>query len=206
MKMSNYLIKPILLFFVIIGTYFSGYAQSGDTTVIRAGAFFQYGLNFHSADFRELPQCPSCSPGFESGSGSGFALGAILDYRIAKPLYLSVRIGYYSLGGLLKRTESTTVLVDDVLTPGEFEHSIDASISAIAIEPSAQYYVFDNFSLNLGFNLGYQISGAFEQKETITKPADKGVFVETMKKTRNEVSGDLKDLSALNFSIGAGAG
>ncbi|MDQ1265321.1 MAG: OmpA-like protein, partial [Bacteroidota bacterium] len=68
------------------------------------------------------------------------------------------------------------------------------------------YYVFDNFSLNLGFNLGYQISGAFEQKEAITKPADKGVFVETMKKTRNEVSGDLTDLSALNLSVGVGAG
>jgi hypothetical protein len=45
----------------------------------RYGIFGGYGLNSHIADFKRLPDCPSCSPGYKDGSGSGLSFGAVVD-------------------------------------------------------------------------------------------------------------------------------
>jgi outer membrane protein OmpA-like peptidoglycan-associated protein len=163
--------------------------------------FGAYLFNSHSADFKALPSCPSCSPGYQDGSGSGFSFGAIFEYKLSPLFTLGARLSYNDISALLKRDESTTVIIDGKATPGAFEHSIDATLSTLGIEPMLKVAIYDRLSLNFGFFAGTLLSKKYEQKEEITKPSNTGTFVDgngidTKKRTRNEFSGDLKNPSS----------
>ncbi|MCX7735791.1 MAG: hypothetical protein N2319_03665 [Candidatus Kapabacteria bacterium] len=52
---------------------------------------------------------------------------------------------------------------------------------------------------------GYLIQKDYEQKETIIEPMDRGVFVDTDRRTRNESSGEIKQTNSVNAGINFGA-
>ncbi len=58
------------------------------------GGYLHYNMNLHSADFRSLPGCFNCSPGFDSGFGNGFSIGGLFEMPIAEKFYLGIRLGY----------------------------------------------------------------------------------------------------------------
>ncbi len=173
------------------------------------GIFVNFSLNLHDADFRRIPDCPSCSPGFLSGSGAGLSIGGLYEYPLAKDYSIAGRFNYMNLSGLLKSTEEETVIIDDVRTEGEFEHTLDADLSIIGIEPHFIYKFDDRLSVNAGLNISSIQNKSYSQKEQIVKPANRGTFIDengndTYSRTRNEFSGEMEKAASLYFGLIAG--
>lgn len=131
------------------------------------GAFGDYNLNMYLADFRSIPTVPSCCPLYQDGSGTGFSAGLLYEIPLTNQLRLALRTGYSSRGGIMKRTENTTVAGN---IPGVFEHQVDASLADIGLEPLLQYNVLGSLWINAGGRLAYVSTKSFSQKETLISP------------------------------------
>lgn len=192
--MKNFLFVLLLLPYLL-------FSQENENRS-RYGIFAGYGLNSHSADFKRLPDCPNCSPGFKDGSGGGLNFGLTYDYPLSKELYFSSKLIYKNLSGKLVSIEKTAVIAEGIPTDGEFEHSLDATLVAIGFEPGIKLNLIDNLNLNFGFNFSILQKKDYSQVETITKPTDYGTFLnpdgtDSQSRERNKFSGTMKDANSL---------
>ena len=62
-------------------------SSTTDKYIISFGLFSHINYNIHSADFRKIPDCPSCLPGYDSGIGLGPIFGIMSDYKVADKFY-----------------------------------------------------------------------------------------------------------------------
>ncbi|MDT3739692.1 MAG: OmpA family protein [Candidatus Kapabacteria bacterium] len=177
------------------------YSQQ-DTNRLSFGIFGGFGLNFHSADFKKIPDCPSCSPGYKDGFGSGINGGLILDIPLFDQFVLSNKFMYKDISGKLVSTETTQIIVESVIQDGEFEHSLDADLSVIGFEPSIKYSIYKNLRLNVGILVSFLMSKNYSQVERITKPTDFATFLDadgndTKSRERNKFSGEMKAANSI---------
>jgi len=205
-------IKYIILdVMVIILTTIPLYSQS-DTAIFsphRFGTYLGLGYNIHHTAFSELPNVPNCCPEFDKGSALGFNLGISYEYLFDDKLSILAKLGYYDDSGLLSRIEGETISVDYQPYDGKFEHTIDATLSSIALKTMLGYKILnsinDDFlsSLTLlaGLRFGYLITKEYSQKEQIISPQDRGKFIDTDSQIRNESSGELPNANDINFSL-----
>ncbi len=178
--------------------------SSSDTLRPRYGFFAGVGLNLHSAAFSKLPGVPNCCPKFESGSGFGPLFGLLYETPVADDMLIGFRAGYSNRSGLLSDIEETTVIVNLQPVTGEFEHTIDAGLAVLFLEPTFSYQVSDNLFATIGVAAGTYIQKSFRQKEEIVKPAKTGVFPGTQSRVRNEISGDIDEMTQLDLAVSAG--
>jgi len=192
----------IILLFSINITF----AQKINENNSKYGGYIGFNLNSHAANFTKLPGIPNCCPRFEEGSGTGFNLGVLYEYKIADDFWIGTRLGIMTLDGILTKTETTTLNTDNGSIAGEFEHKVESSFMNIGFEPSLIYNPFGALFLNVGGRIGSNLSNTYSQVETIVSPAGQGTFIDengidTKKRTRNENSGDLQDVNALQFGL-----
>ncbi len=167
------------------------------------GGFVDLNINFHSAEFAKLPGIPSCCPRYESGSGVGPTLGVFYEYPFSRNLLLDLRVGYFSSGAVLSTVEETTVILGNEPGTAKFEHSVDADLSSVAIEPLFGYRLGSSLTLQLGGHVGYVLTKNFSQKETMLEPEDIGTF-ENGRRIRNDTGGVIPDASSIEAAIVAG--
>ncbi len=187
--------KKLLLLLLVPFMLFS---QKDEGSRTRYGLYFGYGLNSHSADFKRLPDCPSCSPGYKEGKGTGLNFGLVFDYPLSRSFYLSGKLLYLDLSGKLVSTESTVIIADGKPTPGEFEHTLESRLGVIGFQPSIMLNLINNLNLSIGFNISYLLKKEYAQVERITKPTDYGTFLnpdgtDSYSRERNKFSGTLKE-------------
>lgn len=168
------------------------------------GINFGLGYNIHNADFKRIPECPSCSPGYRDGYGFGVDLGLVYDYKLTSKLFLSGRALYSDVSGELTRKEKTTIILNTP-TDGEFTHYLDSKISIIGIEPNLKYNPFKDLFINIGFNFSSILNKEYSQVEKITKPDDFGTFLDengnnTFSRERNNYSGTLESANSIYFA------
>ncbi|MFH1050707.1 MAG: OmpA family protein [bacterium] len=195
--------KLFLLFTILIVC--ECYSED-DSLKVSYGLFTHFNLNQHSADFKKLPDCPSCSPGYETGSGTGFSFGALYEFPLQNNILFSGRLSYFDYSGTLNRIEETTVMYNKNSIEGEFEHNLDASLSSAGVEPGLKYNVFGDFFINLFLHAGFVVKSDYSQYEKITKPSDAGTFLypdgsDSHLRVRNELSGSINKASALNLTL-----
>ena len=182
-----------------------------ESSAVKFGVYGDYGLNMHTADFRALPGVPNCCPKFQEGDGLGLSMGALFEMDMTSHLFLAARVGYNDLSGELSRLDPTTVIINNVSEAGEFNHSVNASIQAVTARILAGYRIIPNLSFYAGFGAGNVINATYEQVETLTKPSNKGTFVDengfdTGKRTRNESAGDIPEQNAMRLFLSTGIG
>ncbi len=170
------------------------------------GVWGAINLNSHSSNFKKVPECPSCSPGYEGGESAGASFGFVMDYPIYPKWMLYGKLFYSSLSAELLRTESTTVSVNGVETEGAFEHSFESTLRIIGFEPGVKYNVWEALFLNLGIETAYIFKKDYSQIERITKPTNSGTFldangVDTKSRERNSSSGELKSANSIFCSL-----
>lgn len=164
------------------------------------GVMGAYAGNIHRADFRSFPGVPNCCPVFESGFGNGLSLALLGRLPLADALRAELRVGYTGLSGLLLRRESTTVSGNQ---PGVFEHTVDASLAAITLEPIVAYNVIADLHGFVGAHMGVVTTSLFDQQEELVEPST-GTFPGGAR-IRNEVLGaDIPDAAALRIGLMAG--
>lgn len=162
------------------------------------GIFGGFSLNIHDADFKKIPDCPSCSPGYRNGYGTGPNIGIMYDIPLQDDLLLGTKFLFRGIGGELSIIEYIQVLVSGVPTMGEFKHSINSSLSIFGFEPTLRYAIGDNFFASFGINFSYMAKKDYSQYERIISPVDVGTFLDqngqnTFSRERNVFSGQLQN-------------
>ncbi|MBK9247932.1 MAG: OmpA family protein [Ignavibacteria bacterium] len=173
--------------------------NSNDKVRTHFGIYGDLGLNSHSANFQKLPGVPSCCPRYESGTGTGVSLGALMEFPLADNLLLSLRAGYSSLNATLSTSEPLPVIINGQLTTIFSEHTVAASLSNVGIEPLIGYRLFGNMYLQLGGRLGFTMQKTYDQKEQIM-PEYPGTFGDG-RRVNNELSGDIPNASGIAASL-----
>lgn len=161
------------------------------------GVTGNFNINFHNADFRAFPNVPNCCPRFEEGSGTGLTAGLTYDMPLTEVLRLSLRANYSDRSGTLSRIEDVVVSGN---INGKFEHTVDANIVDIGIEPLLGYYVFDKFRINFGGRLGYNVIKQFSQKEVITEPLS-GTFPNGRRSQNEVVDAPIPNANSINVGL-----
>ncbi len=201
--------KYIISFYLFIVLLNSLNAQ--EQPLYYLGGSIYYNYNLHFPNFTKLGQIPNCCPNFGEGYGSGFTAGLLIEFPIINNINVGARLNYATLDGLLSKEENIgnqPVYIDGNETTREVwvNHSIDAKISIIGINPYINYRFFNVLNSNIGFTIAYQSNSIFDQKEEIIKP-DNTTFYPTNRLIRNdfydmEVPGKNSFLFFANFSLG----
>jgi outer membrane protein OmpA-like peptidoglycan-associated protein len=177
-------------------------AAASDTIRPRYGIFGGYAANMHTADFRALPGVPNCCPIFESGSGSAPFGGFLYETPLARWLLLSLRAGYVVHDATLSEREPVTVIVDGTARDGAFEHTVDASIASLGLEPSLGIRLFGGAYLNVGLRGAAYLTQRYSQEERIVDPVDVGTYLnpdgtDSRSRVRNASEGELPEKGSL---------
>jgi outer membrane protein OmpA-like peptidoglycan-associated protein len=187
-------------------------SHGADFSPHRFGAYFGLGYNMHFPSFSDLPGVPNCCPQFQNGEGFGLNFGIVYEHRFDDKFSFLTKAAYFDDSGLLTRIENEVLSVDFQPYDGKFEHSIDASLSSIAVKPMLGYYLIDSYknkdynflsslALFAGFRLGFLTTKDYSQKEQVIEPSDRGRFIDTDSQIRNESSGELPNANGINFAI-----
>ncbi len=157
-------------------------------------------LNEYQTGFRYLPGVAACSPVYQSGHGLGGNFGALVNMPLSDTIALSLRLVYAMDGGTLITNEATTISVGGIATAANIQHTIQTSLGLLDFEPGVSFQLFSRFRLFAGAGLGYLLSTSFDQKETLSQPADFGVF-ENGLRVRNEQTGKLPNAATFVASL-----
>lgn len=166
----------------------------------RAGLYFGMNRNLHRADhISGLPGVPSCCPDYTSGNGGGIAINALAELPFNDSWRLGWRLSYESLGGTLRTLEYEEVNADRDLVLATFEHTIESSITALGLESSVGFGVWDNFQLFAGLRADFLTGQEFRQQERLAEP--EGVTYENGQRVRMEYEGEIQDAASFNLGI-----
>lgn len=202
----NSIIIKIYLFFLIFTTNFAlSYQDSSenyfDKYNITFGLFGDYIIPMYSADFQSIPNVPNCCPQFDNATGSGFSAGIMAEYLISKPISVGLALQNTSISANFAETENEIIKVDNEEYLGEFTHFIDADVFSYDVVPYIKYTLDFGMSFNIGLPMMFIHGSVYDQREEITDPEDRGVWVEEQSRIRNQNDGSIPDMERTNFGI-----
>lgn len=167
------------------------------------GAFANMSLNTSTAFFEQLEGVINCNTFYTSGSGTGLGGGLFYEHTIAGPIALGIRGQYRQANTTLISSEHTAIAVDGVETAARIDHTLDASLGVVALQPLLRYAMVGGLAFSTGLELGYTIQHTFEQRETLEQPADAGAFLNGGR-TRNVQTGEIPNANKFIMSWTAG--
>lgn len=199
--------KRYFFFIVFIFIPFTLFSQKMiDNKRDRVGGYIYYTLNFHSADFKQLPNVENCCPNFESGNGSAISVGGLYELPLSAKFSLSLRAGYSGMNALLIATENKPIFdlnTNRLIQQAPVEHSINTTIHSFGLETLMSFNPIGGLRFYGGLRSGLINEIVYEQKEEIKQAGF--VFVENKLKTRNEVSGNVEDINKFQLALMLGA-
>jgi outer membrane protein OmpA-like peptidoglycan-associated protein len=194
MRLKKILIYTLVIF---IASSFRAYPYENTDSLNSYGFSAHYILNQHSASFTDFEGIETCCPKFESGSGTGFSLGAYFELPLSYKLKAGLKAAFSKQNGEMISTESVPLIDGEEIITGSFEHILNIDISDFGAYPYISYPAYEGLNLFLGGFAGLIMSKQFDYAETIKDPPDRGVFTDTGTRTRNASSGEIKGMSSV---------
>jgi hypothetical protein len=181
----------------------TAHAVAEDSTrTIRVGAGLFGGVNVHVADFSSLPELPSCCPRFQQGSGLSAAGMLWGEYPVFGSLAVGLRVGFGSIGGLLRSLERKPVLIDDTPTEAVIQHTLSATVRAMRWEAYAAVRASALLDVYLGAGTDVIQTADATIREELVQP-DRGTF-ENGERIRNQRAATLASAPRAMTSLVAG--
>lgn len=187
--MKNFVLT-VFLFLLLPMSIFSSERQ----ILFHLGGYFGLNVNNHIGSFSKLSnEYPNCCPRFESGMGTGIALGGLFEKKVDDKFLWGLKFGFSQLDGIFQPKEiignsefrKNTPPYDTVfIAYAEVEHYLSSKIYTIGAEAYLLYNIFDRLNSNVGLRLAYTTTKEFSQYEKLIKP-DNVTFLEGTRK-RNE--------------------
>ena len=171
----------------------------------------EFGLNKHITDLKEFPEYPICCTQFLGNTAFAFEfdLGAKFKFKktlFGSPLSFSTMLGLRNVS--VKLSEDKQVgfrIYDNNYQPLISNFTIDNSIYLLNFKNrlTLENLFADNFSFDIGLDLGIPIIKSFTQAETAVSPND--FNFENGKRIRNEASGDIPSIASVTIAPAIGA-
>lgn len=203
-------LRAMVITLTIFGFSFSLITANDSTTNFRRwetdtvnsyGFFIGFGWNKHLTNFQKLPGIPNCCKGFKNGVGSGISAGAFMEIPIPFSLFAGMRATLLQLNGWLKEKEGTWVRIDNDTLIGVFEHNLKTQYTTIGLEPFLRWNFWRGLSIFFGGRLAFPLQKKFNQWESLIEPPDRGVFVDTQSRRRNEYTGNLTEAKSVQADL-----
>lgn len=190
------LLVMVLLLTATFGIYGVDSVAAKDP-VMWIGPYAGLNYNYHFVNFGKLPPFPSCCPNYESGTGWGFSVGALLEFKIIEGLYLSNRLGMTDIGARMNAVEQIggTFLLTGQSYPqikdtmASVDHRINSKLMMFNYEPTLSLRFFNKLALDLGMKFGYLFMSRFDQEEVLKEP-DNVTFM-SGSRIRNSLTNEL---------------
>ncbi len=190
-----------IVFLTFTNTITTSEENSTIDSVHHFGAYFGYSLNYHIPNFQKLPSIPNCCQGFRTGSGNGFTFGLFTEMPLPYRLFAGLGLSLNELSGWLREKETTWIRVGNDTTMGVFEHNLKTTYRTLGLGFHIRNNPFYNANVSIGLELGLPVTYNFHQWEQLVEPVDRGVFVDTQTRTRNEFSGKIPKIKAINSAV-----
>jgi outer membrane protein OmpA-like peptidoglycan-associated protein len=192
----------VVVFVAAVTTGFAQFAESSDSMAVRYGAYVHAVPSIHSANFQAFEGVAFCCPEpFGTTVSPGVAVGGMTILPLSSWLKLDARVGLHLQSPTFRVVEN--VVVNDpatnLATTGEFEYSMNTSITAIDIMMMAVLPISRRLSINAGGRFQYAVSNSFTQTERILSPGEL-VFTDVNSNVRNNVEGSIPGINA--FQLG----
>lgn len=164
--------------------------------------------NFYNSDFEKLPTIPNCCTKFESATGFGYNIGLFYNYQIMDKLKFGFNLSYDYISAEYSPIEELDLASGNFdIVRGEATHFLNANFGLVLLKPELIYRLFDNFNLIFNLSIALPTTPQYSQKSQITKPSNQYTFLDeqandTGKRTRNEYSGEILDVSSLFYGAG----
>lgn len=202
-------VKLLVLISIFFTNAFSQDAQKPKYW-LGAGGFYSVGLN--QASFEKFPRTPNCCEEFGSNIGSGLYLDAIFYKPLSGNYYLDTRLSFLNANSKFTETGAPIGNVisgnggSPATTQAIVDHNLETSLMLLSLAPSISYEFPFKLKISAGLDLGYIISGNFEQSEELISP-EGYVFANDQSLVRNVASNqEIPKLSAFQFGLSVGAG
>ncbi len=192
---SSKVVILFILLFIVIPFVASSQVFLYESTGRQYGLYGGYLLGSQSASFGKLDSVPSCCPNYTGGSGSGFAVGALANYKLTNSLVAGLRLGFSFLSSKMTSSSTTYIRIDNAPYTARFDYVMKSKVSDIGFEPTLTFYPISWLGLDVGARLGFVLQRDYEQYEELVDPANRGVFAETGRRRRNEYSGQVTEPS-----------
>ncbi len=166
------------------------------------GARISGGADLHRAQLKQLPGFPNCCPQYRSGEGIGLSLAGYFQLPLTPYLALQFAGAMQWRSGQLSQIDSNASILqpDGGIRKAVTEYRLQNKITSIHLRPSIQAFLLDfPLSLRAGLDLGYTLSGTFDEKEILLSPQN--ATFENYRTTRNEQSGNIPDLSPWTYGF-----
>lgn len=161
------------------------YSATGMFDRFQYGLFGNYSIIKQEANYRNLPNVFSCSPGFTTGDGVGYNAGLLLDIPIGRYALIGLRGGYSFLHTQTSASETFPYQFGDNVLTGLISHHSEINLHNVTGEAFLGLRIFGNFILSGGALANLSFKPTFTQYEKLEKPTDFGAFPNG-KRTRNE--------------------
>src|SRR5690606_9990045 len=112
---------------------------SPPTRILSVEALGGYAMDMNSTADLVLPNIPTCCPGYNGASGSGFIGGLGLHLPISSNLDLVTRLTFHSTSVTQSSTEAIKVRDGNQAIDATILHELTSTMSIAAIEPSVLY-------------------------------------------------------------------
>ncbi len=173
----------------------------------RYGAYVSFNINSHVPKFKEVDSnlYKTCCPDYFSSKaqlGYDFSAGVLYELPLISNLSLGARLGYSGFSALLSVDETFPYSFDGNEKTGTIQHTFDAKLGMIQLQPTLNYQVISRLSVSLGGYVGYLISNTFAQQEKLVV-SDAYTF-NNGKLTRNEKSGDIPQANKIQAGASFG--
>ncbi|HRP02097.1 MAG TPA: OmpA family protein [Candidatus Kapabacteria bacterium] len=160
---------------------------------------------FNYADFKQLQGVPNCCPRFDFGYDSKLSYALFYRQYLEQSYFFQFDLRYTQLSSKFEATETETFGGRDGFFNGEFTHYLQSQINMISIIPSFAYET-NKLILGLGVGLSYFINKHYSQREQITKPSNRGTFLDSLgndtgSRIRNANSGKLPSQNDFALSV-----
>ncbi len=182
---------------------------------ISLGAFAAYNLNFHNANFLELPAAPIFTPrtgasyepaAFASTNSGSVALGALVMCNLSEEMAISLRLSYAGHDAAFRTTATYPIgRADGSSTDASSEYTLNATLSTFSAEPLFSYRIGGGLQAYLGARVSLLTGNSFDQRETLITPSDGG-FDGNRNRSRNVQTGMIPQAQTLWISGVAGLG
>ena len=186
--------------------------QQSERLMMYVGGYAGAHGNLHLAQFGELPGVPNCCTSFGNVFSLGLAAGASLGIPLSQTLELQSRLGYAGLSATLSSSQNIgnePVLSDGPVPTEErraimVDHTLDAGLAMVALEPSLAYRAGSSLLLSAGIRAGFLLQKTFSQRETLVQP--EGYTFTNGSTVRNAVEGSIPEAHALQLHGSVGVG
>ena len=154
-----------------------------------------YSFDMHSVDLLSIDEIGTCCPKDLDGSGNSSIITIDYGINVLESAYLNFSLGFAFRNSQSNAFENEIINMDSININGVFKHNLNMDYNSIIFKYEYHQDLIGTYGFGASIGYEYLIANNFSYDEVLVSPADRGYFIDTGTRRRNELSGEMGSLS-----------